>query len=86
MKYNVNFQQSPYSDIPQKHKTNVAKIFGEANRFLPIQLNGTIGNNVAKRNISIKEISSMNINESNRKKMNDISLKSSIDLESNLEV
>ena len=32
-----------------KHKTNVAKLFGDANRYIPIQLNGIIGNNVAKR-------------------------------------
>jgi hypothetical protein len=86
VKYENLIQDCAFEDIPQKHKTNVAKIFGDANRFLPIQLNGIIGNNLPKRNISIKEISSMNINESNSKKMNDITLKSSIDLESNLEV
>jgi len=83
LKYENLIKDCAFEDIPQKNKTNVAKLFGEANRYLPIQLIGTNGNNVAKRNISINDISPMNIND---KKMNDISLKSSIDLESNLEV
>ena len=86
VKYENLIQDCAFEDIPQKNKTNVAKIFNDANRYLPIQLNGTIGNNIAKRNISINDISPMNINDINNKKMNDITLKSSIDLESNLDV
>lgn len=49
LKYDNLIQDSPFEEIPMKHKTNVAKLFGDADRYIPIQLNGIIGNNVAKR-------------------------------------
>ena len=54
----------------------MGKLFGNANRYLPIQLNGTIGNNVVKRNITMNNINQGNINNS--------TLQSKIDLEANL--
>ena len=44
-------QDCSFEDIPQKNKTNVAKLFGDANRYLPIQLNGTTGNNINIRTV-----------------------------------
>jgi len=76
VKYENLIQDCSFEDIPQKHKTNVGKLFGNANRYLPIQLNGTIGNNVVKRNITMNNINQGNINNS--------TLQSTIDLEANL--
>jgi len=76
VKYENLIQDCAFEDIPQKHKTNVGKLFGEANRYLPIQLNGTIGNNVVKRNITMNNINQGNINNS--------TLQSTIDLEAKI--
>ena len=50
IKYEKLIQDCPFEEIPMKHKTNVAKIFTDNGRFIPIQLNGIIGNNLVKRN------------------------------------
>tara|TARA_B100000795_G_scaffold219317_1_gene173589 strand:+ start:4377 stop:4979 length:603 start_codon:yes stop_codon:yes gene_type:complete len=51
LKYENLIQDCSFEDIPQKNKTNVAKLFGDANRYLPIQLNGTTGNNINIRTV-----------------------------------
>ncbi len=50
LKYDNLIQDCSFEEIPLKYKTDVAKCFSDANRYIPIQLNGIIGNtNVAKR-------------------------------------
>ena len=49
LKYDNLMQDCAFEEIPYKYKIQVSKIYAENNRFIPIQLNGTIGN-VLKRN------------------------------------
>ena len=44
LKYDNLIQDCAFEEIPQHYKNNIAKIYYDANRFIPIQLNGTIGN------------------------------------------
>jgi hypothetical protein len=48
LKYDNLIQDCMFEEIPQKYKMMVANKYTEANRYLPIQINGTIGN-VVKR-------------------------------------
>jgi GTPase involved in cell partitioning and DNA repair len=48
-KYDNLIQDCAFEEIPSKYKHQVSKVYIEANRNIPIQLNGTIGN-VSKRN------------------------------------
>jgi len=48
LKYDNLIQDCMFEEIPQKYKMMVASKYTEANRFVPIQINGTIGN-VIKR-------------------------------------
>ena len=57
LKYDNLIQDCAFEEIPQKTKTNVSKLFSDANRFLPIQLNGTTGNNIVRRNTPPKVLS-----------------------------
>ena len=61
LKYDNLIRECAFEDIPQKYKTSVAEMYQVANRTIPIQLNGTIGNVVNKRDsksISVIEMSS----------------------------
>jgi len=49
LKYDNLIQDCAFEEIPFKYKFQVSKIYNENNRYIPIQLNGTIGN-VLKRN------------------------------------
>ena len=49
LKYDNLIQDCAFEEIPYKYKHQVSKLYNENNRFIPIQLNGTIGN-VFKRN------------------------------------
>jgi hypothetical protein len=50
LKYDNLIQDCSFEEIPLKYKTEVAKCFTDADRHIPIQLNGIIGNtNVVKR-------------------------------------
>ena len=49
LRYDNLIQDCAFEEIPSRFKQQVAKVYTEANRYIPIQLNGTIGN-VAKRN------------------------------------
>ena len=50
LKYDNLIQDCSFEEIPLKYKTDVAKCFSDANRYIPIQLNGIIGNaSIAKR-------------------------------------
>jgi len=50
LKYDNLIQDCSFEEIPTKYKVEVAKCFTECNRYIPIQLNGIIGNtNTAKR-------------------------------------
>jgi len=49
LKYDNLIQDCAFEEIPYKYKTQVSKIYVEKNRYIPIQLYGTIGN-VLKRN------------------------------------
>ena len=48
LKYDNLIQDCMFEEIPQKYKLLVANKYAEANRYVPIQINGTIGN-VVKR-------------------------------------
>ena len=51
LKYDNLIQDCAFEDIPSKYKFQVAKLYTENNRYIPIHLNGTIGNLVSnKRN------------------------------------
>lgn len=91
LKYENLIQDCAFEDIPQKNKTNVAKIFSDANRHLPIQLNGTSGNNIVKRHpvITQKDVSLVSMSDTsdeNIKRAKEILAKANLDLEANLEV
>ena len=49
LKYENLLRDLPFEEIPQKYKSSVAIAYQNANRNIPIQLNGTIGNMVKKR-------------------------------------
>ena len=49
LKYENLVQQIDFEEIPIGYKNSVSLIYQNANRHLPIQLNGTIGNVVKKR-------------------------------------
>ena len=87
LKYENLIQDCAFEDITQKNKTNVAKLFGDANRYLPIQLNGTSGNNIVIRQPKIltqKDVSLVTIDDSSVKNIKHT--KANLDLEANLEV
>ena len=51
LKYDNLIKDCAFEDIPLKYKHLVAKIYNDAEKYIPIQLNGTIGNIVKKNNI-----------------------------------
>jgi len=53
LKYDNLIQDCPFEDIPLRLKILVSKCFNEANRNIPIQLNGNIGNHTPNIDISI---------------------------------
>lgn len=54
LKYDNLIQDCAFEEIPVKYKIQVATCFSNANRFIPIQLNGIIGNTVNIKRISPK--------------------------------
>jgi hypothetical protein len=50
LKYDNLIQDCMFEEIPQKYKMMVANKYAEANRYVPIQINGTIGNVVKRVN------------------------------------
>lgn len=48
LKYDNLIQDCAFEEIPERYKIMVGNKFGEVDRYIPIQLNGTIGN-VSKR-------------------------------------
>ena len=82
LKYENLIQDCAFEEIPYRHKMNVAKLFTDANRYVPIQLNGIIGNNSIKRKSNPKLITNdvslvniSNISEENIKKAKELLLK-----------
>jgi len=53
LKYDNLIQDCPFEDIPIKYKILVAKCFNDANRHIPIQINGNIGNHTNNIDVSI---------------------------------
>jgi len=49
LKYDNLIQDCAFEEIPLKYKHQVSKLYNDANKYIPIQLNGTIGN-INKRN------------------------------------
>lgn len=49
LKYENLLRDCAFEEIPQSYKTSIAQAYQNANRSIPIQLNGTIGNVVKKR-------------------------------------
>jgi hypothetical protein len=64
LKYDNLIQDCAFEEIPTRFKQQVAKIYTDADRYIPIQLNGTIGN-IVKRNskeiVSISGVPNNNI-------------------------
>lgn len=60
MKFDNLIQDTSFEEVPSNFKKNVAKMYYDANRYVPIQLNGIIGNMSAKKRNS-KEIILSNI-------------------------
>lgn len=50
LKYDNLIQDCMFEEIPQKYKIQVANKYTDANRYVPIQINGTIGNVVKRVN------------------------------------
>jgi len=59
LKYENLLRDLPFEEIPHKYKSSVALAYQNANRHIPIQLNGTIGNIVKKRNSNNFEMNEM---------------------------
>jgi len=51
LKYDNLITDCMFEEIPMRYKKEVAKLYGDANRYIPIQLNGTIGNLSKNNNI-----------------------------------
>lgn len=49
LKYENLLRDLPFEEIPQTYKSSVAQAYQNAGRNIPIQLNGTMGNIVKKR-------------------------------------
>ena len=49
LRYDNLIQDCAFEEIPSRFKQQVAKVYTDVDRYIPIQLNGIIGN-VAKRN------------------------------------
>lgn len=56
LKYDNLIQDCAFEEIPVKYKLQVATCFTDANRFIPIQLNGIIGNTMNIKRMSPKNI------------------------------
>ena len=48
-------QDCSFEEIPVKYKIEVAKCFSDADRYIPIQLNGIIGNTGVAKRLSINK-------------------------------
>jgi len=55
LKYDNLIQDCAFEEIPSKYKIEVAKLFTDADRYIPIQLNGIMGNTITKRNSGSKK-------------------------------
>jgi hypothetical protein len=55
LKYDNLIQDCMFEEIPQKYKIQVANKYTDANRYVPIQINGTIGNVVKRVNDTDKQ-------------------------------
>ena len=58
LKYENLLRDLPFEDIPTTYKSSVAQAYQNAGRNIPIQLNGTMGNIVKKRDSKVIEMSS----------------------------
>jgi len=53
LKYDNLIQDCMFEEIPYRYKLQVANCFTDAERYIPIQLNGIIGNSIVKRTSKI---------------------------------
>jgi hypothetical protein len=51
LKYDNLITDCMFEEIPMRYKKEVAKLYCDSNRYIPIQLNGTIGNLSKNNNI-----------------------------------
>jgi len=49
LKYENLVQQVDFEEIPKSYKNEISNAYVQANRYIPIQINGTIGNIIKKR-------------------------------------
>jgi uncharacterized protein YsxB (DUF464 family) len=61
LKYDQLIQDVNFEDIPDKYKNYVSKLFSDNNRHIPIQLNGTIGMVLKKRNSNELSLHNLNV-------------------------
>lgn len=59
LKYDNLIQDTAFEEIPSKYKLLVANKYAEANRHIPIQINGTIGNVVKRVNDADKQFNNI---------------------------
>ena len=54
--YDNLIKDCPFEEIPIKYKKEVSKLYNDANKYIPLQLNGTIGMiNLNSPNINVIE-------------------------------
>jgi hypothetical protein len=70
LKYDNLIQDCAFEEIPNRFKLHVAKCFSDSDRYIPIQLNGIIGNTS-----SVKRNSRQNIMSNNAALVNVTSIK-----------
>ena len=58
LKYDNLINDCAFEEIPMRFKATVAEMFSKNNRYVPIQLNGTVGNLTTKRDSKTVEMSS----------------------------
>lgn len=58
LKYDNLINNCDFEDIPMKFESTVSEIYTKANRYVPIQLNGVLGNLATKRDSKTIEMSS----------------------------
>ena len=61
LKYDNLIKDCAFEEIPIKYKEHVSKIYTDANKHIPIQLNGTIGHIIKQKRDSRNEIEPINV-------------------------
>ena len=57
LKYDNLIKDCPFEEIPQKYKLGIGELYTKNNRYIPIQINGTVGMLSSKRDSKTNESS-----------------------------